>query len=119
MILSGGILPLLVSVAAAIPQQTPTQAVAEDRAPVVRRVAATAQLAAQEYRAGVVDGRVVAKAEVEEATMFLQEARRSGYRSTSCPPRRRRSPAAPRSTRPTARAVTARSAAETGPWPKA
>ena len=50
---------------------------AQDRAPVARRVAATAQLAAQEYRVGVVDGRVVAKAEVEEATLFLQEARRS------------------------------------------
>jgi high-affinity iron transporter len=77
MILSGGILPLLVSLAAVIPQQAQTQAVAEDRTPIVRRVAATALLAAQEYRAGVVDGRVVAKSEVEEATMFLQEARRS------------------------------------------
>jgi high-affinity iron transporter len=77
MILSGGILPLLVSMAAALPQQTQTQAAAEDRAPVVRRVAATAQLAAQEYRVGVVNGRVVAKSEVEEAAMFLQEARRS------------------------------------------
>ncbi|MFL5494033.1 MAG: FTR1 family protein [Gemmatimonadales bacterium] len=77
MILSGGILPLLVSLAVAGPQQTPTQAVAEDRAPVVRRVAATAQLAAEEYRVGVVNGRVVAKSEVEEAVMFLQEARRS------------------------------------------
>jgi high-affinity iron transporter len=77
MIISGGILPLLFSVAAAIPQQAQTRAVAQDRAPVVRRVAATAQLAAQEYRVGVVDGRVVAKNEVEEAAMFLQEARRS------------------------------------------
>src|SRR5216110_525712 len=77
MILSGGLLSLFLSVAAAVPQQTQAQAVVEDRAPVVRRVAATAQLAAQEYRAGVVDGRVVAKSEVEEATMFLQEARRS------------------------------------------
>ena len=39
---------------------------------MARRVAATAQLAAQEYRVGVVDGRVVAKAEVEEAALFLQ-----------------------------------------------
>jgi high-affinity iron transporter len=75
MILSGGI--LLLSLAAALPQEQQTQAVGEDRAPVVRRVAATAQLAAQEYRVGVVDGRVVAKGEVEEATMFLREARRS------------------------------------------
>jgi len=56
------------------PQQ---QAVPRDQTPVARRVAATAQLAAQEDRTGVVDGRVVAKAEVEEATLFLQEARRS------------------------------------------
>jgi high-affinity iron transporter len=44
---------------------------------VARRIAATAELAAQEYRTGVVDGRVVAKGEVEEAGLFLQEARRS------------------------------------------
>ncbi len=50
---------------------------AADSIPLVRRVAATAQLAAQEYRIGVVDGRVVAQAEVEEARLFLEEARRS------------------------------------------
>jgi len=72
MILIGGILLLVAS--AQSPQQ---QAVPRDQTPVARRVAATAQLAAQEYRTGVVDGRVVAKAEVEEATLFLQEARRS------------------------------------------
>ncbi|HEX2636074.1 MAG TPA: FTR1 family protein [Gemmatimonadales bacterium] len=44
---------------------------------MARRIAATAELAAQEYRTGVVDGRVVAKGEVEEAGLFLQEARRS------------------------------------------
>jgi high-affinity iron transporter len=60
--------------ATAFPQQP---AALQDRAPVARRVAATAQLAAQEYRVGIVDGRVVAKAEVEEATLFLQEAKRS------------------------------------------
>jgi high-affinity iron transporter len=43
----------------------------------VRRVAATAQLAAQEYRLGVVNGRVVAPAEVAEARLFLGESRRS------------------------------------------
>ena len=43
----------------------------------VRRLAATAQLAAQEYGLGVVDGRVVAAAEVEEARLFLEEAKRS------------------------------------------
>ena len=44
---------------------------------VVRRLAATAHLAAQEYGLGVVDGRVVAPAEVEEARLFLEEAKRS------------------------------------------
>ena len=48
-----------------------------DPVPVVRRVAATAQLAAQEYRNGVQGGRVVAQAEVGEARLFLVEARRS------------------------------------------
>jgi high-affinity iron transporter len=48
-----------------------------DQVPVVRRVAATAQLAAQEYRNGVQGGRVVAQAEVGEARLFLAEARRS------------------------------------------
>src|SRR5262245_11018173 len=53
----------------------PTQG--EDRTPVVRRIAATAALAAQEYRVGVKDGKVIAKAEVEEAELFLTEARRT------------------------------------------
>ena len=81
MTLIGGILPILLSAAslgAATPQQQPAApATSQDRAPVARRVAATAQLAAQEYRIGVVDGRVVAPAEVEEATLFLKESRRS------------------------------------------
>jgi high-affinity iron transporter len=42
-----------------------------------RRIAATAQLAAQEYRLGVAGGRVAARAEVEEARLFLSEARRT------------------------------------------
>ncbi len=50
---------------------------AGDQIPVVRRVAATAQLAAQEYRSGVQGGRVVAKAEVGEARLFLAESRRT------------------------------------------
>jgi len=74
MILIGDIFPILLAATALLPQQ---QAATQDPAPVARRVAATAQLAAQEYRIGVIDGRVVAKAEVEEATLFLQEARRS------------------------------------------
>lgn len=50
---------------------------ATDSAVVARRVAASAQLAAQEYRIGVVGGKVVAAAEVEEAKLFLTEAKRS------------------------------------------
>jgi high-affinity iron transporter len=75
MILIGGLLPILL--AASPLQGTQQPVVSQDRAPVARRIAATAQLAAQEYRVGVIDGRVVAKAEVEEAELFLQEARRS------------------------------------------
>jgi high-affinity iron transporter len=75
MLLIGGLLPIVL--AASPLQATQQPVVSQDRAPVARRVAATAQLAAQEYRIGVIDGRVVAKAEVEEAELFLQEARRS------------------------------------------
>ena len=50
---------------------------ASNQAPVVRRLAATAQLAAQEYRIGIVDGRVVSQAEIDEARLFLRESRRS------------------------------------------
>ncbi len=52
-------------------------AVAQDQAPVVRRLAAMAGLAAQEYGLGVRDGKVIARAEVEEASLFLNEARRT------------------------------------------
>ncbi|MES2304485.1 MAG: FTR1 family protein [Gemmatimonadota bacterium] len=48
-----------------------------DSAAVARRIAASAQLAAQEYRIGVVGGRVVAAAEVDEAKLFLTEAKRT------------------------------------------
>ena len=73
MVLIGGAL-LVGATLLAVPQQTtgPT-----DPAPLVRRLAATAQLAAQEYRLGVVGGRVVLQPEVDEAGLFLQEARRS------------------------------------------
>jgi high-affinity iron transporter len=74
MTLIGVALPVLLSILPPVPLQ---QAAAPDREALVRRVAATATLAAQEYRIGVVDGRVVAPAEVEEARLFLQEARRS------------------------------------------
>ena len=50
---------------------------ADDHAAVARRIAASSQLAAQEYRIGVRNGTVVAEAEVEEARLFLTEAKRS------------------------------------------
>ncbi len=56
---------------------TPPPDSAGDVAAAVRRVAATTQLAAQEYRIGVAGGRVIAPQEVEEAALFLKEARRS------------------------------------------
>jgi high-affinity iron transporter len=75
MTLIGAALPILLSIFPPAPLQQ--VALAQDGAAAVRRVAATAILAAQEYRIGVVDGRVVAPAEVEEARLFLEEARRS------------------------------------------
>jgi high-affinity iron transporter len=77
MVLIGGIIPILLAATALAPQQQQQVTAAQDRVPVARRIAATVQLAAQEYRIGVVDGRVVAKAEVEEAELFLREAQRS------------------------------------------
>ena len=73
MILISGAL-LAASAGLLVPQQ-PAQP--PDQPAIVRRVAATAQLAAQEYANGVIHGRVVAQAEVDEATLFLQESRRS------------------------------------------
>ncbi|HJR49460.1 MAG TPA: FTR1 family protein [Gemmatimonadales bacterium] len=73
MTLIGAALPILLSALTSAPPSPATQ----DSAAIVRRVAATATLAAQEYRIGVVDGRVVAAAEVEEARLFLEESRRS------------------------------------------
>ncbi|MDF3054087.1 MAG: Cytochrome c, class [Geminicoccaceae bacterium] len=74
MVLIGGGALILGAVLQVTPQQTASPV---DLAPVVRRLAATAQLAAQEYRIGVADGRVVLPAEVTEARLFLQESRRS------------------------------------------
>jgi high-affinity iron transporter len=76
MILNGGLAVLL---GASLLSQQPQQpgAAKTNQAPVVRRLAATAQLAAQEYRIGIENGRVVAQAEVDEARLFLQESRRS------------------------------------------
>jgi high-affinity iron transporter len=74
MILNGGVVLLL---GTSLLGQQPQQPSPAQQAPVVRRVAATAQLAAQEYRIGVEGGRVIAPAEVDEARLFLQESRRS------------------------------------------
>ena len=74
MTLIGAVLPILLS---APPSVSPQSLAIQDSAAIVRRVAATATLAAQEYRIGVVEGRVVAAAEVEEARLFLEESRRT------------------------------------------
>jgi high-affinity iron transporter len=74
MVLIGGVALFLGATLLISPQQ---DTVPHDPAPVVRRLAATAQLAAQEYRVGIVDGKVVSPAEIEEARLFLQESRRS------------------------------------------
>jgi high-affinity iron transporter len=73
MVLISGLLVVATTLLAQ-PQQRDS---AQDRAPAVRRVAATAQLAGQEYRIGIADGRVISPAEVDEARLFLQESRRS------------------------------------------
>ncbi len=52
-------------------------AAAQDPTAAARRVAATAQLAAEEYRLGVSGGRIIAPEEVGEARLFLAEARRN------------------------------------------
>lgn len=44
---------------------------------VARRLAATAQLAAQEYRLGVQGGKIISPAEFQESKLFLTEARRT------------------------------------------
>jgi len=60
----------ILSVAPAVPPET-------QQATTVRRIATSASLAAEEYAVGIAGGKVVAPAEVEEARLFLQEARRS------------------------------------------
>jgi high-affinity iron transporter len=74
MVLINGAVFLLGATLLSQPQQATAPS---DPGPLVRRLAATAQLAAQEYRVGIVDGRIVAPAEVDEARLFLQESRRS------------------------------------------
>ncbi|MFI5234735.1 MAG: FTR1 family protein, partial [Gemmatimonadales bacterium] len=49
----------------------------DDTTATVRRVAASAVLAAQEYRGGFTDTKLVAPGEVAEARLFLTEARRT------------------------------------------
>ncbi len=56
------------------------QALGPEVAAAARRVAAMAQLAAEEYALGVSGGRIVAAPEVEEARLFLAEARRNASR---------------------------------------
>jgi len=62
---------------ASLAGQTLQQDSLQDPAPAIRRLAATSQLAAQEYRLGVAGGKVVAPEEVAEAKLFLGETRRS------------------------------------------
>jgi len=62
---------------AALTVGSPGRANAQDYSVPVRRIASTAVLAAQEYRLGVVDGKVVLTAEVEEAVLFFTEASRT------------------------------------------
>jgi high-affinity iron transporter len=73
MVLIGALLLL----SSTIPSQTRQGSAQEGQAAAIRRLAATAQLASQEYRIGVRDGRVVSQVEVDEADLFLKEARRS------------------------------------------
>jgi high-affinity iron transporter len=56
------------------------EAGATDSVQTIRRLATTARLAAEEYRLGVRDGKVVLEPEVEEARLFLGEARSAAGR---------------------------------------
>lgn len=56
---------------------------AADSVALIRRVAATVQLAAQEYALGVRGGKIVLEPEVEEARLFLTEAGKSAGRLPS------------------------------------
>ncbi len=64
-------------IAAALSVIGASAARAQDSVATARRVFATANLAAQEYGVGVVAGRVVSVAEVEEARLFVGEARKA------------------------------------------
>ena len=69
-----GLLGLLATAQAAVPTADTLTA---DPAPVARRVASMILLAAQEYDIGVENGRIVMAPEVEEARLFLSEARKA------------------------------------------
>ncbi len=66
------LVPLTVALLAGSPD--PAQA---QQATTIKRIATSATLAADEYAVGLLGGKVVAPAEIEEAQLFLQEARRS------------------------------------------
>jgi high-affinity iron transporter len=85
MLLIGAALTLALSTAAQSRAPQASTAVQTDVTTSVRRAAATAQLAAQEYRIGVADGRIVTQAEVDEARLFLQESRRAAASLPSRP----------------------------------
>lgn len=54
-----------------------SSSVQQDPSAALRRLAATAKLAAQEYAIGVESGQVISRAEVDEAELFLAEAIRA------------------------------------------
>jgi len=72
------VLPLLAFLA--LPREASSQqpaASGQQPAALVRRIASTALLAAQEYQLGFENDRVVATAEIDEAKLFLTEAARA------------------------------------------
>jgi len=82
MILRGFIALCLLLLETSRGQATPGPQSADSVA-LVRRIAATVQLAVQEYGLGVRDGKVVAPAEVDEARLFLSEAGKTAGRLRS------------------------------------
>ena len=66
-----------IAAGAGTPGSASSQAPKADSAAILRRVATTARLAAEEYDLGVRDGKVVQAPEVEEAKLFLADAIRT------------------------------------------
>ena len=62
---------------AALLSLAPAKAPDPQQATTIRRIATSTSLAAEEYAVGIAGGKVVAAEEVDEAKLFLQEARRS------------------------------------------